>query len=193
MSVLAAARPGILDAELLSNVAAGDLSALGILFDRHAADVRRFIGRLGVGLGELDDLTQGTFLLAIDVAGGFRGEASARAWLLGLAANLVRRRRRSVARLTARLAAWARERTTDPPAITPERSCASREQLETARRALERLSPKKREIFVMVVLEGVSAADAARALDIPVGTVFTRLHHARREIRDHFAALEASE
>jgi RNA polymerase sigma-70 factor (ECF subfamily) len=95
--------------------------------------------------------------------------------------------------LTARLAAWARERATDPPPITPERSCASREQLEAARCALARLSPRKREVFVMVVLEGLAAEDAARTLGIPVGTVFTRLHHARREIRGHFAAVEANE
>jgi RNA polymerase sigma-70 factor (ECF subfamily) len=51
------------------------------------------------------------------------------------------------------------------------------------RRALFELSPKKREVFVLVALEGLSGEEVATTLGIPVNTVWTRLHHARSELR----------
>jgi RNA polymerase sigma-70 factor (ECF subfamily) len=170
------------DAELLAHVAAGDLSDLGVLFDRHALHVRRFLGLLGVGAGDVDDLVQATFLTVLDAAGTFRGAGSARAWLLGLAANVARRHRRSLMRMAARIAAWAREPHPDSEATASD-SLDVRERSARAARALARLTAKKREVFVMVVMEGLPAEAVAQALDVPVGTVWTRLHHARRELR----------
>jgi RNA polymerase sigma factor (sigma-70 family) len=167
--------------ELIAGIAAGDFSCLGLLFDRYATDVGRFIARLGVREGDVDDLVQGTFLLVPRAAASFRG-GDARAWLLGLAVNLVRRHRRSLARMTARLATWARERTADPPE-TPSQAFEVREGAARAEYALAALSRKKREAFVLIVMEGVGAEQAAAALGVPVGTVWTRLHHARRELR----------
>jgi RNA polymerase sigma-70 factor, ECF subfamily len=171
------------DGDLLAQVAKGDLSCLGLLFDRYAVDVGRFIARVGVGRGDVDDLVQATFLLVVKAAPTFRGGA-ARAWLFGLAANLARRHRRSLARMAARVATWVRERGPDTPAMPLDAFDAS-ERIGRAERALARLSEKKREVFVMVVMEGVSTDDAAAALGIPVGTVWTRLHHARRELQAH--------
>jgi RNA polymerase sigma-70 factor (ECF subfamily) len=183
VSAVAAGRPSPpADAALLADVAAGDLTSLGQLFDRHAEDVRRFIGRLGAHPDEIDDLTQATFLVVLDAAAGFRGEGAARPWLLGLAANVVRRHRRSMARLAARLAAWALE-PRDESVATPGESLEQSENAARAARALARLSAKKRDAFVMVAMEGVAPEVAARALGVPVGTVWTRLHHARRELR----------
>ena len=170
------------DGALLASIAAGDLSSLGVLFDRHAVDVRRFLGRLGVAEGDVDDLVQATFLTVLDAAATFRGSGSARAWLFGLAANLVRRHRRSLSRMAARIAAWAREPRPDkvPP---PSDSVEASDGAARAIRALARLTPRKREVFILVVMEGLSAEAAASALGIPIGTVWTRLHHARRELR----------
>ncbi len=179
-----ASRPGrhTPDADLVAQLAAGDLSSLGLLFDRHAIHVHRFLDRLGASEGDADDLLQATFLLAADAAGGFRG-GSTRAWLFGLAANLARRHRRSLGRMATRIAAWAREQYATPPP-TPGDSLETRRAAMRAARALQRLSPKKREVFVMIVMEGVDANEVATALGIPVGTVWTRLHHARRELRE---------
>lgn len=170
------------DGELLAHVVAGDLSDLGVIFDRHALDVRRFLVRLGVGAGDVDDLVQATFLIVLTAAGSFRGGGSARAWLLGLAANVARRHRRSMARLAVRIAAWAREPRPDAETAASD-SLEVRERSARAARALARLTAKKREVFVMVAMEGLPAEAVAQALGIPVGTVWTRLHHARRELR----------
>ncbi len=175
------ARPTFSDAELLVKIAAGELKALGALFDRYEPDVKRFIARMGVGPGDVNDLVQLTFLDVTRAAASFDGRASARNWLLGIAAMIVRRYRRSLLRVAKGLLAWANEPVQSPE--TPGRTFELRESARRAAAALARLSAKKREVFVMVVLEGVSGEEAARALGIPVATVWTRLHHARRELR----------
>jgi len=67
-------------------------------------------------------------------------------------------------------------------ALDPERSVASQEQVAIVERALGRLSDKKRAVFVLVEIEGLTAEEAGRALEIPAATVRTRLFHARREL-----------
>jgi RNA polymerase sigma-70 factor (ECF subfamily) len=67
--------------------------------------------------------------------------------------------------------------------VTPERRLVLSVEGARAQRALSRLSAKKREVFVLVALEGMSGAEVANALHIPVATVWTRLHHARLELR----------
>jgi RNA polymerase sigma factor (sigma-70 family) len=174
------------DDELLASLRAEDLSSLGVLFDRYALDVRRFIARLGVAPGDVDDLTQTTFLIVLDVASRYHGTQPARNWLFGLAVNAVREHRRMSARIARKLAAWSRE-PHPATARTLAESLEQREESARAARAIGRLSPKKREVFVMVAMEGIPAETTAEALGIPVGTVWTRLHHARRELRVHLA------
>jgi RNA polymerase sigma-70 factor (ECF subfamily) len=178
------------DHDLLARVAAGELGALGTFFDRHADGVRRFVARLGVPSGEIDDLVQATFLEVLRAAGAFDGRAPARNWVLGIASMMVRRHRRSLMRVARGLVAWGSE--PPPPPETPGQSFERRESTGRAVRALERLSTKKREVFVMVVLEGMSGEEVARALGIPVATVWTRLHHARRELREALGPKEIS-
>jgi RNA polymerase sigma factor (sigma-70 family) len=175
------------DAELLLKIADGDLGCLGLLFDRYEADVQGFVSRLGVASGEVDDLVQSTFLLVMRAAPNFKdfdGSGSARAWLLGLAANLTRRHRRSLARMAARVAAWAFERPGESE-MDPAEALHAKEAAVRGQRALERLSPEKREVFVLVALEGVRGETAAATLGIPVGTLWTRLHRARRDLREY--------
>lgn len=174
---------GTLDAELLSRVAAGDLEALGALFDRFVRDVRRFASRLGVRGAELDDVTQLVFLDVMKVAARYDGRTGARSWILGITANIVRRQRRSLTRWAANFAGSIFEARRAEPR-TPEQEFAREEAQRKFERALASLSEKKREVFVLVMLEGASGEEAAQALGIPVATVWTRLHHARRELRD---------
>ncbi len=150
------------DADLLANVASGDLRALGVLFDRYEATVKRFIGRLNVARAEIDDLVQLTFLDVPGAAARFDARCSFKSWLLGLAAMVVRRHRRSAFRMATRLAAWA----TDPSSraiSVPEETLERREAAARAMRALEKLSHRKREVFVMMVSSGHGMdADAPR-------------------------------
>lgn len=170
------------DAELLARIAKGNLDTLGLFYDRYADDVRSFVARLGVATADLDDVTQQVFLVVIRASTRFDGRESARAWLFGLAVNVVRRHRRSLGEISRRLVAWASE----PRAITTPAADEGYALQETAHRAhlaLEELSSKKREVFVLFAIEGLSGEEIAVALDIPIATVWTRLHHARRELR----------
>ena len=170
------------ESALVERLAAGDLEALGRLFDRFEGDVRRFVQRLGVQASDADDLVQLTFLDVAKSSSRFDARYSARAWIMGIAAIHVRRHRRSVARLFRAAAAHVFE-ARRPDVRTSDDLYESEESQARFRKALEKLSDKKREVFVMVAMEGASGEDAAAAFGIPVATVWTRLHHARKEIR----------
>lgn len=165
---------GASDAALLEAVARGDLAGLGQLYERHAESVLRF-ARRARGESDAEDVVQATFERAVKTAERYDGRSdSARSWLLGIAARILQERRRSAWRLSRLLAAVSWQRT---PVCSPSHAEGD------IRRGLERLSDAKRVVVVLVEIEGFRGEDVAQMLDIPVGTVWTRLHHARRELR----------
>lgn len=165
------------DALAMARLAGGDIEALGELYDRHQGAVRRFATRMTGSADEGDDLVHATFLAVMKTAEHFDGHRSCRAWLLGITARLVKRQRTSGAR-------WARLLTGfQPPEPTwasdPEGALGTRRDVESA---LSRLSEAKRVVLLMAEVEGLRGEEIAEALEIPIGTVWTRLHHARREL-----------
>lgn len=185
MTAPARARASTLpDAELIAAIARGQLEALGALFDRHEPAVRRYFGRLGITPEDADDLVQATFLEAHRAAQRFDEQHSALSWLLGIATMMARRHRRSVGRALARIAAWAiHPRREFSESAAPDELVERDRAVQRVAAALDRLSDKKRETFVLIALEGLRGEEVAVALGIPVRTVWTRLHHARRELR----------
>lgn len=169
------------DDELMKRISDGDLSALGVLFDRYADHVRRVVGRLGVPNGDIDDLVQATFLDAMAKASTYDGRKNAKPWIIGLAVIHVKRQKRWYFRLSARLAKWSMDPVELPE--QPDHQAERVRDVDRATKALESLSEKKREVFVLTVLEEMSGEEVAKVLDIPVATVWTRLHHARNELR----------
>jgi RNA polymerase sigma factor (sigma-70 family) len=166
------------DPELMSRLARGESSALGELYDRHREPVRRFVARATSDAQDVDDLVQATFLAAAKSAARYDGRSSCRPWLIGIAAQLLRRRRQAFGRFLAvvtALGSCARATTADPQAAFQARS-----DLE---RALLGISEAKRVTFLMAEVERLSCAEIAEALGVPIGTVWTRLHAARRELR----------
>src|SRR5262249_25457448 len=69
----------------------------------------------------------------------------------------------------------------------PEDAAHGARELARFERALAELSEAKRVVFLLVEREGMSGEDVARALDVPVNTVWSRLHHARGELRSALA------
>lgn len=163
------------DAELLARVAKGDLSALGTLYDSFAPSVLRFADRVG-GHHDAEDIVQTVFVRVVHAAGSFDPRASsARPWLFGIATRVVLERRRSLRRFVEAVRTLAAHdvRTTENPA----------EARTDIQRALTRLTPAKRAVLVLAEAEGFTCDEIAAMLELPVGTVWTRLHHARRELR----------
>jgi len=170
------------DAELMRGIADGDLASLGVLYDRHHEAVRQFLVRV-LGRGhDAEDLTHEVFLIALRRARDYDGRSSARPLLVGIAVQLVRRRRRALRRWAEALAALA-------PTLakafrrTPEDAAADDEELTVFEDALALLTEDKRLVFLMVEREGFSGDDVARALGIPTPTVWTRLHRAHAALR----------
>lgn len=173
------------DAELLARVATGDLAALAEVYHRHGESLRHFLVRATARANDVDDLVQTVFLEAARSAGRYDGDrhgrASCRPWLLGIAVHHLARRRSAFTRLVRMVTRFGRPE----PAADPRASLEARPDIE---RALAALTEAKRLTFLLAELEELSGAEIAALMDVPIGTVFTRLHAARRELR---AFLEA--
>jgi RNA polymerase sigma-70 factor (ECF subfamily) len=171
------------DGEMIAQITRGQLDGLGALFERYEPLVRRYLGRLGVSASDADDLVQASFLEVIRAAPRFDPRYPVRNWLLGITSVMARRHQRSLARTARRIAAWAGIGRTELMAHGPAETLEGEAAQRAVARGLAALSPKKREAFVLVTLEGLSGEQAAATLGIPLRTVWTRLHHARRELR----------
>lgn len=170
------------DAELLAGVASGHLGALGELYDRYARDVWRAVRRSLPNDADVDDVVHATFLNLPRIAGAYDGRASCRNWLCGIGVRLAMRHRRGAGRLQRMLGSFA-QTFIGRKVSDPEQRASDNQELAVLNRALAQLSEKKRAVFVLVELEGLSAAEAATALEIPAVTARTRLFHARRELQ----------
>jgi len=173
------------DAEvaLLRRVADGDATALGQAFDRYHRDVYRFLSRLR-GLRDLDDLVQNAFMALPAAAAGFHGEGSPRGFVLGVALQHARRERRRWFRRFSLWQSHVDDLDLPPSPADPEQHSIDRQAVDKLRRAVAALPDAQRETFLLIEAEGLSGEDAARALDVPLNTVWTRLHHARNTLRD---------
>ena len=170
------------DAELLAALAGGDLGALGEIYDRYSRDVWRAARRALGDASDVEDVVHAMFIKLPQIAPSYDGRDNCRGWLCGIAVRMAMRHRRGVGRFR-RMLGWFAETLAPPSGPDPERLAGGREQVAVLERALEALSEKKRAVFVLVELEGLSAEEAARALEIPAATVRTRLFHARRELQ----------
>jgi RNA polymerase sigma-70 factor (ECF subfamily) len=131
-----------------------------------------------------EDLTQECFMRAFGALGSYDPSRKLVSWLLRIARNLTIDHLR---RRTAVTVSWDGagdgespwNNMPDPGAPTPEHSAESRELLQAVERSLARLSPEYRDIFVLRFVEELSYEEIAQALEIPMGTVKTRIHRAR--------------
>jgi RNA polymerase sigma-70 factor (ECF subfamily) len=171
------------DEALLAACATGDAAALGALFDRFHDAVYRFAARLAT-TDELarDDLVQTTFLEVSRVAHAFRGGSSVKTWILGIAANIARHLLRSEQRKRVHQARYLERLAAPPTRIDDE--VDRRKLMARIAVALADLPRDQQIAFVLVDLEQLPGTEVARALAIPEGTLWRRLHTARRTMRD---------
>lgn len=181
---LALARVSETDAELFAAMSAGNLTALGVLYDRHHQSIRHFVMRASDGSQDAEDIVHDVFLIASRVASTYDDRSGSRPFLLGIAANLIRSLRQKQARW--RLALGSLEGALSAVfRRTPEDDASATQQLHILNAGLARLSDEKRLVLVMIEMEDLSGEEVATALRIPVATVWTRLHYARAELRAH--------
>lgn len=180
-----------------ARVRAGDADAFGTLFDEHARAIHRYAYRVTGESAAAEDVVAQTFLEAWRLRRKVLAEGgSLEPWLYGIATNVLRNARRSASRHRAAL-----ERIPKPgpaPDITDElmRRVSEQEELTAARAALGKLRPPEREVVALCVWSGLSYAQAAEALGVPVGTIRSRLSRAKARLRslasDELLAMRAT-
>jgi RNA polymerase sigma-70 factor (ECF subfamily) len=161
----------------------GDRVALDAAIRASEGEVWRFTAHL-VGRSDADDATQDTYLRAWRALPAFRGDSSARTWLLAIArracADAVRR---SVRR--GRLAERAASTAVVAPAAEP---AAARTELDSL---IATLDADQRAAFVLTQVLGYPYADAADVCDVPIGTIRSRVARAREHLVTMVRAAEA--
>lgn len=156
----------------------------------HLEAVSGFVARRVADPHHAADLTADIFLAAVDAAGGYRpSRGQPRAWLFGIARNVVaddvRRRARELR--TVRRASGHRPLDPDSLARIEERLDAARE-LRRIYAALDCLPERDRRLFELVALDGLTIADAAAVIGVKPPTARVRLHRARTRVQSHLAA-----
>ena len=174
------------DVDLLRAVGGGDEAALAALFDRHAGWLALRLGRRTADSDLVADALQDTFVAVWRSAARYRGDGDVGAWLWGIAI------RRLISRLRVRRAplpigAAVIEAGT-PVAPSAEDELLVRLEHGDVGTALRSLSPELRTVLQATVLDGLTTREAARLLDLPQGTVKSRLRAARAQLRHHLVA-----
>lgn len=174
------------DAALVAAAVTGDRQAFAALVERHQARILTLLERLTGCQHQARDLAQETFVSAYRNLATFEQRSAFSTWLHRIACNhaaAAGRRRRPVASLDAPSAAG---RPAFAPAANVADVSARLEQEDLARQvaaALRRLDGRYREVVVLSDMQGASYEEIAATLDIPLGTVRSRLHRGRLELR----------
>ncbi len=176
------------DAELVAAWQGGDPQAFEVLVRRHESRVFRMLMRMLGSREEAQDATQETFLSLHRHGHRFRREARFSTFLYRVAANAALNRRRSLGRARTREKALAVRQAAgaDLPSTPrdPEGAAGGAEVQTRVQDALMTLPPDLRMAVVLYDIEGQSYRDIARALNIPEGTVKSRIHRGRQALRE---------
>jgi len=173
----------ISDADCVRRIQHGEVDAFEVLVRRHEKTIFNLVYRM---LGDYDDaieVSQEVFLSAYRAIGQFRGDANFSTWLYRIALNHATTRRRSNnsrQHRTAPIEDMELIRDSQPgPAETLEK----KEMQERVQLALNKLAPEDAAVILLRDLQDVPYDEVARLLEIPVGTVKSRLHRARQALK----------
>lgn len=169
-----------------SDIAASseDPERFAVVFDRYFDGIHRYLARR-VGSDLADDLASETFVRAFRARGSYDiAVIDARPWLYQIATNVVRSHWRSEQR---RMSDLARREVERAPMGDPEaavESAAASAAMPALAAALASLTPEQRDPLLLLVWAPLSYAQVAAALDLPIGTVRSRLSRARAILRE---------
>jgi RNA polymerase sigma-70 factor, ECF subfamily len=175
------------DPHLIAECLKGDTAAFGVLVRRYQERLYNSVYRLADNAEDAQDIVQEAFLNAYQSLHSFKGDSLFFTWLYRIAVNTaisLRRKRRVLVR---RELADNGEQRMDPldPSVgsDPGHALEQAEQSRKVWQALNRLSPEHRAVLVMKDMEGHKYDTMAEILQVPIGTIRSRLHRARLELR----------
>ncbi|MEU4408887.1 RNA polymerase sigma factor [Streptosporangium sp. NPDC023963] len=176
------------DAELI-RLSWDDPEQFAALFDRYAHQIHRYVARR-LGTQPADDIVAETFLAAFRRRDTYdTAQRLARPWLYGIATTLVARHRRDEERFLRALSRTGVDPLPEPMADTVISRVAAQHETRRLAGALARLSRGDRDVLLLVAWGDFGYEEVAQALGIPLGTVRSRLHRARKKTR---AALDGA-
>jgi RNA polymerase sigma-70 factor (ECF subfamily) len=177
---------------LIDACRAGRTEAFGVLVSRYQDRLYPTVLRLAGCAEDAQDLMQDAFLQAFRKLGRFHGESSFYTWVYRIAVNLAlsgHRRRRAAGRRRDRVPGAALATVSDPRADDPSAPLERAERDRLVQAALSALAPDHRAVVVMKEFDGLRYDEIGAILGVPVGTVRSRLHRARCELRTRLHAL----
>ena len=169
--------------DLLARIATGDRSALAALHGLEHRPLLAYLHAMTGDAGLAEEVAQDTFLAAWRGASAFAGRATVRSWLFAIACRRAADSLRTAGHPTLRLLPLDDAR--DAPSGAPDPAdlaiaAATRAEIAAA---IDRLGPLHREILLLTFGHGLSYPELAETLGIPLGTVKSRLNHAKRALR----------
>jgi RNA polymerase sigma factor (sigma-70 family) len=167
------------DEALLERIASGDAAALSLLYQRHGARLFAFLHRYARDRMVAEELLQDTLLAVWRSADRYAGRSGVRTWLFGVAWRQARDRLR--ARRPEEVPLDGAAAFVDPAPGPPEWAIASAHG-EAIVAALDGLPAHHREVLALAFAAQVPHREIAEVLGVPVGTVKSRLHHARQAL-----------
>jgi RNA polymerase sigma-70 factor (ECF subfamily) len=168
--------------DLALRLAASDPAAVGEVYDQHHRAVRAFATRLVGDAAAAEDLLHEVFVALPRAIRGYRFESSLRTFLISIAVNHARHHVRAATRRRAamgRLALEPENHVADPEHLQRRKELAS-----LLTRALDTLPLEQRVTFVLCEVEDRTSREVAEITGVPEGTVRTRLHHAKKKLRE---------
>ncbi|HRJ58404.1 MAG TPA: RNA polymerase sigma factor [Anaerolineales bacterium] len=167
------------DLDLIRRMQAGDDNAVRDLYAQYGQRLYAYALRLTNDPATAEDLTQSTLVTAWRTARNFRGEGRLIAWLLGIVHHAAMKSLRGITNYLDEVA----EETVSEDQPSPEEQAQVRDERRWVRQGIQSLSPEHRAVLDLIFYQGLSLNEAAQVLNIPVGTVKSRLSYARDHLR----------
>jgi len=173
------------DDDLVARLREGDREAVEQAYVAHHAAIRAFARRLVGEAATAEDLVHDTFVALPRAIRGFRGEASLRSFLIGVAVNHAKRHIRTAVRRRRATEKLAAQQELLPSTIDATDVLARKRLADRLSAALDELPLEQRVVFVLCEAEQRTSVEVAAIVGAPEGTVRTRLMHAKRKLREH--------
>lgn len=175
------------DNRLIAECLEGDSAAFGELIRRYQDRLYNTVFRLVDNGDDALDVVQEAFLNAYQSLDSFKGDSLFFTWLYRIAVNTaisLKRKKRVLARIADRNGDMIVEPVDPSDLSRPGHALEQAEEEQKLYRALARLSAEHRAVLVMKELEGQKYEEMAELLQVPIGTIRSRLHRARLELRE---------
>jgi len=176
----------VTDGQVIREVLDGNDSAFRLLVQRYESQVAStVIGMLGQ-CPEADDVGQETFIRFYNALTNFRGDSQVSTYLTRIAINLslneLKRRKR-------RFGLFVNQDENSPEIADENHQTEATSSKELIDKALEQLEPKFKSVVVLRLIDGYSTAETAKILQLPQGTVLSRLSRAQKKLKDILTAV----